>query len=301
MHCLNPISIENPKWLDMTDYDPSVPHWLSVPCGKCVACLQKKRMNWAFRLDKEKLFSTSALFITLTYDNAFLPLDESGLAHVSKRDCQTFLKRLRINVSREMIKQGKDPPTLRYYLSSEYGSKTLRPHYHLLLFNFPIYDLPPYETILKAWNLGLVQVGPLRDGGAAYAAKYIMHPLDNLPKALKRPFSLMSRRPGLGLAFLTDSQKRYFNENKTYITKLSGGRIAPLPRYYRSKIFDEETLREVSDSVVQLATSNLEAIRAKDRRKYGKIGAINREQGRKQAYVERVKDILNKQKSKEKF
>ncbi|MDE5972064.1 MAG: hypothetical protein K2G94_04895, partial [Muribaculaceae bacterium] len=123
----------------MTDYDPSIPHWISVPCGKCVACLQKRRMNWAFRLEKEKLNSSSALFITLTYDNAFLPLDKDGLAHVSKRDCQTFLKRLRRNVEREMLKLGKESPSLRYILSSEYGSQTLRPHYHLLLFNFPIF------------------------------------------------------------------------------------------------------------------------------------------------------------------
>lgn len=301
MECLNPISIENPKWLELTDYDPSVPHWLSVPCGKCVACLQKKRMNWAFRLDKEKLFSTSALFITLTYDNAFLPLDENGLAHVSKRDCQTFLKRLRFNVSYEMKKLGKEPPTLRYFLASEYGARTLRPHYHLLLFNFPIYDLPPYETILKSWKLGLVQVGPLRDGGAAYAAKYIMHPLDDLPKALKRPFSLMSRRPGLGVAFLTDNQKRYFNENKTYVTKLSGGRIVPLPRYYRSKIFDEETLREISDSVVENAKSVVDARFNRDCRKYGKNAAYERIHNRHLAYEERVKGSLKKQKSKETF
>lgn len=301
MECLKPITIENPKWLELTEYDPSVPHWIVVPCGNCVACLQKKRMNWAFRLEQEKLHSTSALFITLTYDNAFLPLHQDGSAHVSKRDCQNFLKRLRQNVSREMNKLGKDPPKLRYYLASEYGSHTLRPHYHLLLFNFPIYDLPPYESILKSWNLGLVQVGPLRDGGAAYAAKYIMHPLDDLPKGLTRPFALMSRRPGIGLGFLTDSQIRYFNENKTYVTKLPGGRIAPLPRYYRSKIFDEETLREVSDSVVQAAKSDLDSTFQKLARRYGRFVALDRLKSQKEGYARSVKGILKKQKSNEKF
>lgn len=45
-----------------------------IPCGRCVPCLKKKSMEWAFRLYQENKASLSAFFITLTYDTKELPI-----------------------------------------------------------------------------------------------------------------------------------------------------------------------------------------------------------------------------------
>ena len=41
----------------------------SVPCGKCLECLQEKKQEWCFRLDIEKRYSDASFFVTLTYED----------------------------------------------------------------------------------------------------------------------------------------------------------------------------------------------------------------------------------------
>lgn len=260
--------------------------------------MSRKRQEWSFRLQRESRFSSSALFITLTYDNSRLPLDRNGIAHVSKRDCQTFLKRLRKSVSYDLLKLGFDDlPDLRYYLSSEYGPNTFRPHYHMILFNFPIKILDAYETILKTWKNGFVQVGPLRDGGAMYAAKYILHPLESLPYYLTKPFSLMSRRPGIGFNSITPELKKYCNENRTYLVRVSGGQSVPLPRYFRCKIFAKEDLDCISQTVLKNAQEDRERQFIEDCELYG----YSQERSRNLDYARRVKKSLEKNKHRSKL
>lgn len=257
MRCLNPIQIRNPKWLDG---DAAASRWLSVPCGKCEACKMKRRKDWTFRLQQESKHSVSQLFVTLTYDETFLPYDENGLAHVSKRDCQLFLKRLR-----EIVRKVSDVK-LRYYLCSEYGPTTLRPHYHLVLFNFPVDVLKAYDTILKAWSLGFVQVGPLLDGGSSYVCKYLLADFDYSYYPRKKPFSLMSK--GLGKDFIDEKIITYCYAHGTYIIPTSRDSHVVLPRYFRTKIFSEEDLplltEKVRSSVERTICENL----SRDVRRY---------------------------------
>ena len=129
MQCLSPVTV---KRLDGIQ---------SFPCGKCLACLTNRRRDWVIRLKYELKRSSSALFLTLTYDEEHIP--ECG---VNKEDVQKFLKRLR---------KGVPDHKLRYFLVSEYGSHTERAHYHMILFNYPIekgYD----EKISSHWQAGFV-------------------------------------------------------------------------------------------------------------------------------------------------
>lgn len=55
-----------------------------VPCGKCDACRANYQKMWASRLEAEMKHSKFNLFITLTYDNEYLPrvsydVDEDGI------------------------------------------------------------------------------------------------------------------------------------------------------------------------------------------------------------------------------
>ena len=44
-----------------------------VPCGKCIECLKKRQNDLACRCEREAVFRGSMHFVTLTYEDAFLP------------------------------------------------------------------------------------------------------------------------------------------------------------------------------------------------------------------------------------
>lgn len=194
MSCFRPLKI----WTS-----PSQP--TLVPCGKCYACLNRKRSSLALKLHLEENSSKYCYLITLTYDNAHLPLfrldetdyedyllpvpisdrivsdgvisydqkhsndlkffsDETllirkcdtlytsircynhqvevyekmhsrvvGYGHgtfalLYYRDVQLWLKRFRKKIFKDYGEK------VRYYVIGEYGTESLRPHWHCLLF-----------------------------------------------------------------------------------------------------------------------------------------------------------------------
>ena len=121
------------------------PMFLAVPCGKCEICTERKAHEWSTRSMCESQTSCSPpVFFTLTYNDFCLP--KNG---VRKRACQRFMKRFRINLERYM----KCKCHIRYYICSEYGTKTKRPHYHGILWNLPLLE-PKNLTYLiqKSWS-----------------------------------------------------------------------------------------------------------------------------------------------------
>lgn len=181
------------------------PMFIQVPCGKCELCRKKKSTEWAFRATCENVYSTSQpLFITLTYNNNNLP--KHG---VFKEEIQLFLKRLRIRLDRKGFKH-----ELRYFAVSEYGSKSGRPHYHLIVWNFPrtgelsnLWNVT--HLVENAWShiigydnqkpiyeqLGFVYTLPCEKGAIGYVMKY-MRKKPNVPKDMNGIFFLSSRKGG---------------------------------------------------------------------------------------------------------
>ena len=98
-----------------------------LSCGKCVECQMNYSNSWALRCVQEMKYHKIACFVTLTYNEKNLP--QHG---VDKNEIQKFIKRIR-----------KDNNKLRYFACGEYGSKGLRPHYHLIFFGFVPPDLIP--------------------------------------------------------------------------------------------------------------------------------------------------------------
>lgn len=239
MNCFHPLKIKDRRAQGIRLEDKDTP-LVYVPCGKCVACLSKKRSIWAKRLQIERKFSTSALFVTLTYDDCFLPITPNGLATLSKRDVQNFFKRLRKCVA----KVSKTP--LRYFISGEYGPTTLRPHYHAIIFNFPVDILDFRQVLVSVWKLGFVQSDFLKDGGGNYAAKYIQASLEYDYGTRQKPFSLMSRNPGIGMQLIQSDQFKKFIQNaKKYHIHLDKTNVLCLPQSFRNKVFDEKTKEEM--------------------------------------------------------
>lgn len=206
---------------------------VAVPCGRCPVCKRNRINQWVFRLMQEDKHSSSSYFLTLTYNTDNIPISSNGFKTLLKKDYQDFMKRLR---------HYAPDVSLRYYAVGEYGSKTMRPHYHAILFNLPDTDL-----IEKAWQKGDVHFGTVSGASIAYTAKYIdkdskipMHRNDDRVKE----FSLMSK--GLGKQYLSDAIKKYHKAdlNRHYVRSDQGHKI-PMPRYYKNQIYSEDELTAI--------------------------------------------------------
>lgn len=199
---------------------------ITVPCGKCLACLSNRRVDWAFRLQQEWKRSRAASFITLTYDRDHLAKCDYEL---SKRDLQLFFKKLR---------KHEKTNRLRYYAVGEYGSKTLRPHYHIILFN----SVSSEPILRKIWAKGLTHMGKVSAASISYCLKYLVQP-ELAIKGKQKPFCLMSRAYGLGAHYLSDAMVDWHRSADRNFTMVNGiqGR---LPRFYKDKIWYKDHDRQ---------------------------------------------------------
>lgn len=198
---------------------------LVVPCGKCPSCLANSRSEWIFRLSEEAKHSEFSVFVTLTYDEDHLPPG----GNVCKKDVQDFHKRLR-----------KHFPSgdLRYYLVSEYGDHTFRPHYHGLYFFHHKYEYEYiYNIFLTSWQNGFIKFGEVEAGSIVYCTKYCLkHKI--LPDKFCTPnFRLISKMSigGIGVQYL-DTMKDYHLETENFISVYAEGKRSRMPRYFRDRI-----------------------------------------------------------------
>lgn len=234
--CLNPKQIPD-------EYG----HLRIVPCGTCNACLVRSRMEWSFRLRQERDQSACSYFVTLTYEDSEMPIQASletstgALVYdgaVDKRDAQLFMKRLRKQIS---------PVRLRYYLVSEYGPTTFRPHYHFIAFLDKTLSLDQFDTVVRAcWPSPVVSVALLNEERIKYVTEYCIT-RNSIPDRLNPNFRLVSRNPGIGAAYVThmkDWHLRCHNPDKRFVVKDRTGYRANMPRYYREKIYDHDYLNQ---------------------------------------------------------
>lgn len=134
----------------------------TIQCGKCPQCVARRTSAWSFRLTQEDKRSKSSLFLTLTYGNSNCPVSKKGYMVLKKRDIQLFIKRLRKANSKHT-----DMPAIKYYAVGEYGGRTQRPHYHIILFNAKL------ELIQPAWDLGQIHYGKVSGASIGYTLKYM--------------------------------------------------------------------------------------------------------------------------------
>lgn len=225
MQCNNP-KILRPRGVD-----------LILPCGKCIACRINRREEWTTRIMHETAFSESAVFVTLTYDEQSVPwidLDGVPVRVASKDDIQSFVHKIR-----KTFEGLPDPPKIRYFIGSERGPTTDRPHYHGIIWNLPEGFRNEY-FLSRCWHRGFVTVSEFNIRRARYVAKYYVGRENS--KSLPPPmldFSLMSRRPGIGRQFVERNKERidYYNLGTVSLA----GKTVPLPRYYRNLCYSDET------------------------------------------------------------
>lgn len=243
MRCINPVSITVP----VKDNDVEIGKQdINVRCGKCLACLQLRRLEWFVRLGHEYKYSDNAYFVTLTYSDENLYYNEYGVPSVCYRDIQLFHKRLR--------KLGR----FRYYLASEYGTRFGRPHYHGIYFNLSEEQV---ENIEMIWGKGFVHVGEVTSRSINYVSGYIIM-MAQIPEKATKPFSVMSRRPGIGQTYL-DRNGQWHQENNEIFVRDINGRKVYMPRFYRNKLFSSLRRQAFALSAIEAYEDQyLEAINA---------------------------------------
>jgi len=217
-----------------------------VPCGRCPPCKLNRVNGWVFRLTEQLKVSTSAHFVTLTYDTRHVPISKNGFMTLDKKHFQDYMKRLRKLCS----------ANLKYYAVGEYGSTNKRPHYHAIIFN-----VDSTSKFNEAWGLGNVVIGTVTSASMAYCMKYIdksNYKPEHSRDDRVMEFPLMSK--GLGLNYVNDDTKKYHQADisRLYVTKLDGHKIA-LPRYIKHKIYDEKQVKQQSKIAQAITDQKLEA------------------------------------------
>lgn len=223
---------------------------MELKCGQCMGCRLDKSKEWAARITHEAQMHDYNCFVTLTYSDDYLPVDES----LDKKHFQKFIRKLR-------KKTGKK---IRYYHAGEYGSNTERPHYHAILFGFIPDDLVEWkydrntgnqlftsEMLEDIWGKGFCSVGPVNFTTAAYVARYITKKVTG-PQAeshyewvtrygevvQRQPeYATMSLKPGIGQTWL----EKYKDDLKNDDLPVPGkGVMKKIPRFYLDRLSEEE-------------------------------------------------------------
>lgn len=133
-----------------------------------------------------------------------------AIPYISVDFAQKFLKRLRKNISKFTDEK------IRYYIVSEYGPRSLRPHLHcLFFFNSDVISSIFGEVLHKSWTFGNIDYSLSRGHAAEYTAGYV-NSFTTLPKLYKykpfRPFCIKSRYFGVprlsDASFVSDVHSR---------------------------------------------------------------------------------------------
>lgn len=265
MECDNPyyVRFPIPKVLDSKPNSQPV-YGFGAGCGKCIVCLKKRKQAWSFRLQEEQADSFSAAFVTLTYNDRFLPLGETGPTG-NKDDHKHFIKwlkyyeaDLRLNrrdliseeeLERRRLKIEEDKP-LKYYGIIEYGDQFERPHLHYIIFN-----VKDWNNVKLAWSsqvkikelggyfpaesMGRIEVDECNPNTIDYVLKYITKhdPSDGDFEEKEKELSFMSK--GLGSGFIDSASLRHIQQPYGNMVVNRRGIKTALPRYYNKKYLSE--------------------------------------------------------------
>jgi hypothetical protein len=178
-------------------------HHYEHRCGKCAACRITMKAGWKGRILMEALDWSDSSFITLTYNEKHVPLNQNLERILHEPDLRNFVKRLRKATGRKY----------RYFACGEYGSDGNRPHYHLILFGHSFIDIDP---IKRAWSrysrksrtyesIGFVECSYITTARCGYVAKYTLKRLGEpgtVDESHPQEFATMSRRPGIGTNYV---------------------------------------------------------------------------------------------------
>lgn len=263
------------QYIKLKTKNPNASQYGYVPCGICSECRKRSQNDWKFRLNSEFLTlknkGWNVAFCTLTYENNNLPTipkvlfkneeEYKKIACFSKEDVTNWIHGVRQYFKyHNNFTNGNN---IRYFIASEYGSNTHRPHYHAIL---AWKNDVSYETMHKIctekWNHGFLfprnvngdkDMLPFKIVGDAskalnYVSKYACKDIDfddtikklNLNKNMKlykniQSFHLQSKSLGFEIIKnMSDDEK-----HKVFVNGISfqgDGETYKIPIYIKNKI-----------------------------------------------------------------
>ena len=228
--------------------------------------------------------------------------NSSLFAFCSKSDVQKFLKRLRRRLETDTLHliptASFRDRSFRYFICSEYGPHTYRPHYHGLLFFASAEVAAAAKVYLPAcWQLCSrrnVDVSEVTSSAASYVAKYVNCD-SHLPSVLMHkafsPFYLFSRSPSLGSRIMSDEdivssvQTHHLQAYKSFVSDngISTSQVA-CSRYSLSRLFpkplqfynlDRARILQMLGTISQCGRQGFTLVRCSDVAKRYGVGTYN--------------------------
>ena len=206
MKCLNPI------W--------SRRRHAFVPCNDCYYCKMRKKYEWTCRVIMERLYYKYGYFVTLTYDDLHLPSNKG----VSYAHADYFLDRLRDCFKTCNL-------GFSYYLMSEYGGRSQRPHLHMHLLT----DMPQLQVsvmISHLWKHGFIKIGCSTLKSILYTSAFHLLPKEHKNAYPVPNFHIISR--GLGKNYADEHADFNFSNNRKVFE--FGGFKFNLPPYVSKRM-----------------------------------------------------------------
>lgn len=226
--------------------------YVTVPCGKCNQCRARQARDWKVRLYHHSITEGDSIFVTLTYND-----DNMDNHSLDYRHFQLFMKRLRRKFSDHR---------LSFFCAGEYGSKTLRRHFHCIIFGIDLNEVKSKflctsrkDKSVKIWtsdiisncwnNRGFVSVSRICKGdfrAFGYVSGYIISKSDEKHKKLIERYGLepefhhMSLKPCIGRIYYNRNHKQFFRQGFCHFS----GRIVSVPRAY-DRWYEKETTRYI--------------------------------------------------------
>lgn len=182
--CKSPTIIRNPYY----GCDPSKGYnylhdcastHIAVPCGHCLECIQARQSAFCTRCDLEGFkYRSVPYMLTLTYDDDHLPrmskcgdiLDDFAFPDWSH--VRNMMKRLRHVIERKTDKRlcdlfaesdkvfvkGRERviPPFKYMFVAEFGRRSLRPHFHALIYVKSKYDV--HDSNFEPWAFNVEKI-----------------------------------------------------------------------------------------------------------------------------------------------
>lgn len=281
---------------------------ISIPCGQCIGCRLDYSRAWADRCVLEASLYEHNYFLTLTYDDDHIVtrdrslITEKNTLSLYPKDLQDFMKRLRERWERVHNHTG-----IRFYACGEYGSESLRPHYHVIAFNLPLFDKQLYATteagnalftsdeLEDVWGNGFAPIGEVNWETCAYTARYVMKKQKGKGAAeyykqvgIFPEFVRMSRDPGIGRPYFDAHKEEIYRSFDVGNRKLAqgslvlpGGREVNSPKYFDRLYAQEDEvfmafLKETRQRNAELNKKNVLAHTDLDERGYFEVQEKNK-------------------------
>lgn len=225
------------KWFLM-DSLPEGVESIEIPCGKCFACLKSRSLSITVRAVAESRMHDFSSFITLTVDDEHMStVFPHGLEH---RPWQLFAKRLRKKIG-----------SFSFLMCGEYGARTMRPHYHAIIFGHKFvdsdydsdYGLIGSKVLKDCWPHGHHSVSDVNSSRLAYVAGYTCKDFAlgrdkrfYQCRGLGLPYVRWSRNPSLGLRWLKEYRDDLLDDDYCLSFVLDGKQFRFGCRYFVDKL-----------------------------------------------------------------